>query len=157
MDGRIIVDGADLEHLSLKDRARKMAYLAQFRTVPNITVERMVLHGRFPHLGYPRRCRPEDHACAERAMERAGVRELAHRPLPELSGGQRQRVYLAMALAQDAPYVLFDEPTTYLDVGRQLDVMATAHELARQGKSVILVIHDLCLALRAAGAGGPVL
>jgi len=149
-DGRIVVDGEELETLSLKERARKMAYLAQFRTVPNCTVGRMVLHGRFPYLGYPRRYSKEDYACVERAMERAGVKELARRPLPELSGGQRQRVYLAMALAQDAPYVFFDEPTTYLDVGRQLAVMETAHELAGQGKSVVLVIHDLCLALRTA-------
>lgn len=150
LDGNILVDGVELEEISLKERARKMAYLAQFRTVPNISVERMVLHGRFPHLGYPRRYRPEDHACVEAAMARAKVQELAHRPLTELSGGQRQRVYLAMALAQDAPYVFFDEPTTYLDVGRQMDVMHAAHELARQGKSVTLVIHDLCLALRTA-------
>lgn len=148
--GDILVDGISLEELSLKETARKMAYLAQFRTVPNITARRMVLHGRFPHLSYPRRYRPEDYTRVQQAMEQAGVTELADRPLPQLSGGQRQRVYLAMALAQDSPYVFFDEPTTYLDVGRQLEVMETAHLLARQGKAVILVIHDLCLALRSA-------
>jgi len=150
LGGEILVDGEELEGLRPKQRARKMAYLAQFRTVPNITAERMVYHGRFPHLSYPRRYRPEDRDCVERAMEQAGVTQLAHRSLMELSGGQRQRVYLAMALAQDAPYVFFDEPTTYLDVGRQLEVMETAHELACRGKSVVLVIHDLTLALRTA-------
>lgn len=148
--GEIRLDGAPLDSLTPRERARKMSYLAQFRAVPNITVKRMVLHGRFPHLSYPRRYREEDYRCVNAAMERAGVAELAHRPLPQLSGGQRQRVYLAMALAQDTPYVFFDEPTTYLDVARQLDVMETAHVLARQGKSVTLVIHDLCLALRTA-------
>ena len=150
LSGTILVDGVSTDALSLKERARKMAYLAQSRAVPNITVERMVLHGRFPYLSYPRRYRAEDHACVARAMERAGVSDLARRPLAELSGGQRQRVYLAMTLAQDTPYVFFDEPTTYLDVARQLDVMETAHWLAQQGKSVTLVIHDLCLALRTA-------
>ncbi len=150
LGGDVLVDGTELDGLSLRERGRKMAYLAQFRAIPNITVERMVLHGRFPHLGYPRRCREEDRRCVQRAMERAGVEDLRQRSLQGLSGGQRQRVYLAMALAQDTPYVFFDEPTTYLDVGRQLDVMNTAHELAREGKSVTLVVHDLCLALRTA-------
>ena len=150
LGGEILVDGAALEELSLKETARKMTYLAQFRTVPNITARRMVLHGRFPHLSYPRRYRPEDYERVRQAMEQAGVTELADRPLTQLSGGQRQRVYLAMALAQDTTYVFFDEPTTYLDVERQLEVMEMAHLLARQGKAVVLVIHDLCLALRTA-------
>lgn len=150
LGGEILVDGMGLETLSQKEIARKMTYLAQFRTVPNITAQRMVLHGRFPHLSCPRRYRPEDHERVKQAMEQAGVTELAHRPLPQLSGGQRQRVYLAMALAQDTTYVFFDEPTTYLDVERQMEVMETAHLLAQQGKAVVLVIHDLCLALRTA-------
>ena len=144
------MDGIGLESLSPKGIARKMTYLAQFRAVPNITAQRMVLHGRFPHLSYPRRYSPEDYERVRQAMEQAGVTDLAHRVLPQLSGGQRQRVYLAMALAQDTSYVFFDEPTTYLDVERQLEVMETAHLLARQGKAVVLVIHDLCLALRTA-------
>jgi iron complex transport system ATP-binding protein len=150
LGGEILVDGMELESLSLKETARKMTYLAQFRAVPNITAQRMVLHGRFPRLSYPRRYRPEDYERVRQAMEQAGVMELASRQLPQLSGGQRQRVYLAMALAQDTSYVFFDEPTTYLDVERQMEVMETAHLLARQGKAVVLVIHDLCLALRTA-------
>ncbi len=150
LGGEILLEGRPVGAFVPKERARKMAYLAQFRTVPNITVKRMVLHGRFPYLGYPRRYRPEDYGMVEEAMKRAGVEQLAHRPLAELSGGQRQRVYLAMALAQDAPYLFFDEPTTYLDVGRQLEVMQTARELAREGKSVVLALHDLPLALRGA-------
>lgn len=150
MSGEILIDGSPTTQLMPKEIARKMAYLAQFRSVPNITAKRLVLHGRFPYLSYPRRYRPEDHAAVERAMEQAGVTNLAHRPLVQLSGGQRQRVYLAMTLAQNTPYVFFDEPTTYLDVGCQLEVMETAHMLARQGKAAVLVIHDLPLALRTA-------
>lgn len=148
--GEILLDGEDAERLTPKEKAQKMAYLAQVRSVPNIMAKRMVLHGRFPYLAYPRRYRAEDHAAVKLAMERAGAAEFADRPLSELSGGQRQRVYLAMALAQDTPYLFFDEPTTYLDVGCQLEVMETARTLAEQGKSVVLALHDLCLALRTA-------
>lgn len=150
LGGEILLDERPAGEFSQKERARKMAYLAQFRPVPNITVKRMVFHGRFPYLGYPRRYRPEDDAAVAAAMARSGVTELAHRQLAELSGGQRQRVYLAMALAQETPYLFFDEPTTYLDVERQLEVMQTARELAREGRAVVLALHDLPLALRGA-------
>lgn len=150
LEGEVLVDGAALEELELNRRARKLSYLAQSRTVPNITAERLALHGRFPYLSYPRRYRPEDREAVRAAMERTGAAELAGQLLPRLSEGQRQRAYLAMTLAQDTPYVFFDEPTTYLDVGRQLEVMETARALAREGKAVVLVLHDLPLALRSA-------
>ena len=83
-----------------------------------------------------------------RALDWAGAAELANRPLAELSGGQRQKVYLAMALAQDTAAILMDEPTTYLDVACQLEVMALARRLAEEGRAVVMVLHDLTLALR---------
>lgn len=150
MGGQVLVDGVDLAALSPKEVARKAAYLAQSRSVPNITAGRMVLHGRFPYLGYPRRYRPEDRAAARLALERVGAADLVHRPMPELSGGQRQKIYLAMALAQDTETVFLDEPTTFLDAKHQLEVMNTARWLAGQGKAAVLVLHDLCLALRGA-------
>ena len=110
----------------------------------------MVLHGRFPYLSYPRRYSREDRAMVSRALDWAGAAELADRPLAELSGGQRQKVYLAMALAQNTPTVLMDEPTTYLDVSCQLEVMALARRLAEEGRAVVMVLHDLTLALRCA-------
>jgi iron complex transport system ATP-binding protein len=110
----------------------------------------MVLHGRFPYLSYPRRYRREDHEMVRRALDWVGAAELASRPLAELSGGQRQKVYLAMALAQDTETILMDEPTTYLDVGCQLEVMALARRLAEEGRAVVMVLHDLTLALRCA-------
>lgn len=146
--GEILYDGVDLERLSARQVARKAAYLAQSREIPSITARRMVLHGRFPYLGYPRRYRPEDYAAASRALEWAGAAELADRPLRELSGGQRQKVYLAMALAQDTETVFMDEPTTYLDVRHQLEVMSVSRRLADMGRAVVLVLHDLSLALR---------
>ena len=148
--GQVLVDGAPIESLSPRDVALRAAYLSQSRNVPNITAGRMVLHGRFPHLNYPRRYRPEDRAAAKAALERVGAADLAHRPMAELSGGQRQKVYLAMALAQDTQTIFLDEPTTYLDAGHQLEVMETARWLAGQGKAAVLVLHDLCLALRGA-------
>ncbi len=148
--GEVLVDGVPLKELSARRIAQKIAYLPQSRSVPNITAGRMVLHGRFPYLSYPRRYRREDHEMVKRALEWADAAELVSRPLAELSGGQRQKVYLAMALAQDTETILMDEPTTYLDVGCQLEVMALARRLAEEGRAVVMVLHDLTLALRCA-------
>jgi len=148
--GRVLVDGVALEQLPVRETARKIAYVPQSRAVPGITAGRMVLHGRFPYLSYPRRYRQEDYRMVRQALERVGAADLAGRMLPELSGGQRQKVYLAMALAQDTPTVLLDEPTTYLDVSCQLEVMALARRLAEEGRAVVMVLHDLPLALRCA-------
>ncbi len=148
--GEVLVDGVSIDRLTPRDLARKAAYLPQSRQVPAITARRMVLHGRFPYLSYPRRYSREDRAMVSRALDWAGAAELADRPLAELSGGQRQKVYLAMALAQDTAAILMDEPTTYLDVACQLEVMALARRLAEEGRAVVMVLHDLCLALRCA-------
>ncbi len=148
--GEVLVDGVSIDRLTPRELARKAAYLPQSRQVPAITARRMVLHGRFPYLSYPRRYSREDRAMVSRALDWAGAAELADRPLAELSGGQRQKVYLAMALAQDTAAILMDEPTTYLDVACQLEVMALARRLAEEGRAVVMVLHDLCLALRCA-------
>lgn len=150
LEGEILVDGRSITKMSAKEVAQKIAYLPQSRMVPSITAGRMVLHGRFPYLSYPRRYRAEDHAMVRRALDWVGASELADRTLAELSGGQRQKVYLAMALAQDTKTVLMDEPTTYLDVSCQLEVMALARRLAEEGRAVVMVLHDLTLALRCA-------
>lgn len=148
--GQVLLDGVPLEQFPPRQIAQKAAYLPQSRSVPNITARRMVLHGRFPYLGYPRRYRAEDRAAAQRALEWADAADLADRLLPELSGGQRQKVYLAMALAQDTETILMDEPTTFLDVRHQLEVMALARRMAGQGRAVVMVLHDLCLAMQSA-------
>ena len=148
--GEVLMDGAPLEALSPRERALKAAYLSQSRSTPNITAYKMVLHGRFPHLSYPRRYRKEDYEAVDRALRWADAADVARRSMGELSGGQRQKVYLAMALAQEAPTLLMDEPTTFLDVGHQLEVMAAARRLAKEGRAVVMVLHDLPLALRGA-------
>ena len=150
MGGQVLCDGADLTSLSRRQIAQKAAFLAQSRPQSSILALRMVLHGRFPYLSYPRRYSKEDYAIARRAMDAAGVRPYENTNVSRLSGGQRQGVYLAMALAQDTDTILMDEPTTYLDIHRQLQVMDTARALAEQGKAVVLVLHDIPLALRGA-------
>lgn len=150
LGGEILLDGKPLGDYSPRQAAQKIAYLPQSRAVPSITARRMVLHGRFPYLSYPRRYRREDYEAVDRALAAAGALDLADRPLPELSGGQRQKIYLALALAQETETILMDEPTTYLDVRHQLETLALLRRLAGEGRGAAVVLHDLCLALTAA-------
>ena len=145
--GTISIDGTPLETMTRSEIARKAAYLPQGKTTPDMTVEQMVLHGRFPHLSYPRRYTPHDREVARRAMEQMGLTADAHRPLHTLSGGMRQNAYIAMALAQSTDYILLDEPTTYLDIAHQLELMRTLRTLADDGKGIVAVMHDLPMAL----------
>lgn len=145
-EGQVLLDGEPLPNLAHKAVARKLAFLPQSRPVPDLTARRLVLHGRFPYLGYPRRYSKADYAAADAALAAVGAQALAERDLQALSGGERQKVFLAMALAQDAPTILLDEPTTYLDIDRQFEVMRLLAELRAQGKTVVAVLHDLSLA-----------
>ena len=145
--GEITVDGDNISALGRGEIAKRIAYLAQSKSTPDMTVGQMVLHGRFPYLTYPRRYREEDRIAAKMAMESVGISHLADKPLGELSGGMRQNAYIAMALAQDTDYILLDEPTTYLDVAHRLDLMRLLRRLADGGKGLVMVMHDLPLAL----------
>lgn len=147
LGGEVLLDGR--RDYSPRQAAQRVAYLPQSRTAPNITVRRLVLHGRFPYLSYPRRYGREDYEAVDRALAAADALDLADRPLPELSGGQRQKAYLAMALAQETEAILMDEPTTFLDIRHQLEVLALVRRLAEEGRGVVLALHDLCLALTA--------
>lgn len=148
--GSAALDGRELGELDRRELAKVVAFLPQNRPTPEITVQNLVLHGRFPYLSYPRRYRKADYQAAEAALERMGVGNLSDRMVPTLSGGQRQKVYIAMALAQDTPVVLMDEPNTFLDIAHQLQLMEQAKALAGEGKAVVLVLHDLPLALTVA-------
>lgn len=148
--GSAALDGRELLGLDRGEWAKVVAFLPQNRPVPEIAVKNLVLHGRFPYLSYPRRYRREDYRAAEAALERMGIAELSERTLPTLSGGQRQKVYIAMALAQDTPVVLMDEPNAFLDIAHQLQLMEQAKALAEEGKTVVLVLHDLSMALECA-------
>lgn len=139
-----------LDTFTPKTLARQISYLAQSRQTGDITVQRMVLHGRFPYLSYPRRYRANDFQIAQDAMNRMGIADLADAPIGTLSGGTRQKVYIAMALAQDTPIILFDEPTTYLDISHQLQMMEHARFLSREGKTIVMVLHDISMAMQVA-------
>lgn len=148
--GEIRLEGESLTQLSPGERAKKLACLAQGIPAPDSKLGQLVLHGRFPYLRYPRRYREEDYAAAAEAMSRMGILELADAPMQTLSGGTRQKAYIAMALAQEAPLILMDEPTAYLDIGQQVRFAKLARELAAEGKTLVLVLHDVLLALQLA-------
>jgi iron complex transport system ATP-binding protein len=148
--GIVMLDGTDISLLKRAALAKSIAYLPQARNIPNIAARSLVLHGRFPHLGYPRRYGRDDRDIAQAAMEMTGVSSLADANMAELSGGERQKVYLAMVIAQDARCVFLDEPTTYLDIACQLEIMRLIGALKERGKTVVVVLHDLNLALRCA-------
>lgn len=146
--GDVYLEGKPLRQWKSRDMAKRLAYLPQSRNDANISVFRMALHGRFPYLSYPRHYTREDEEMTLQALERMKISGLADKPVSELSGGEKQRVYLAMALVQDAPILLLDEPTTFLDISAQIELMELLKQLTREGKTVVVVLHDLNLALQ---------
>ena len=146
-DGEVYTDEKDIKTLSRTQVARKIAYLPQEKKIPDMTAGQTVLHGRFPHLNYPRRYSENDIKIAISAMEMLKIEELSQIPMASLSGGMRQNVYIAMALAQDTDYILLDEPTTYLDIANRLKLMDLLKVLANEGKGIVCVLHDLTLAM----------
>ena len=144
--GEIYIDGENTNGVSRRQLAQKVAYLSQGKNVPDMTVSQLCLHGRFPHLSYPRRYGDKDKEIVANALSVLGISELASRPLSSLSGGMRQNAYIAMSLAQDTDYILLDEPTSYLDISHQLELMKTVKKLTNQGKGIVAVLHDLPLA-----------
>lgn len=145
--GEILLDGRPVSAYGRKEFARTVSLLPQVRSVPSITVRSLVSHGRFPHLGLSRQLGAADKTAVEQAMADTGVADWADRDLRALSGGERQRVYLAMALAQETEVILLDEPTTFLDLGRQFEVLDLIRALNARGKTIVMVLHDLAQAL----------
>lgn len=148
--GNILIDGKEIGEYSTSDLAKKVAYLPQNKKAPEISVLKMVLHGRFAHLNYPRRYRSVDMEIAKKSLEKVGMLEHAETLVSKLSGGMQQKVYIAMALAQDSEIILLDEPTTYLDIEHQLRLLELIKQLTGEGKTVVVVLHDLSQALRIA-------
>jgi len=148
--GQVLLDGADIHSKPAKEVAKTLGLLPQSPTAPDgITARELISRGRYPHQGLFKRFSAEDEAAVNHAMELTGTTELADRAVDELSGGQRQRVWIAMALAQETDLLLLDEPTTFLDVAHQLEVLDVVSELNRsRGITVVIVLHDLNLAAR---------
>lgn len=149
-EGRVLLDGQSIHSLPAKKVARTLGLLPQSSIAPDgITVADLVARGRYPHHGLLRQWSPEDERIVGESMAATGVAELADRFVDELSGGQRQRVWIAMALAQQTPLLLLDEPTTYLDIQHQIDVLDLCAELhENQGRTLVAVLHDLNHAAR---------
>ena len=143
------LDGSSVADMNQKALARRLGLLAQSSLAPgDMLVEDLVARGRYPYQSLLRQWSREDDEAVARAMEDAGVASLVGRRVGKLSGGQRQRVWIAMALAQSTEILLLDEPTTYLDLNHQLEVLRLADRLQRAGTTVVAVLHDLHLAFR---------
>jgi len=151
-DGSVLVDGREIETFDQKALARKMGLLSQESTSPNsISVEDLVYHGRYPHRGFFESVTEEDEQAVERAMELAGCTHLRDREVGSLSGGQKQLAWIAMVLAQDTDVLLLDEPTTFLDLHHQLEVMEIVETLREESEiTVVVVLHDIQQAARLA-------
>ncbi|WP_105566017.1 ABC transporter ATP-binding protein [Microbacterium halophytorum] len=147
--GSIVLDGRDIARLAPRAVATRIGLLPQSATAPDgITVAELVSRGRFVHQRLIRQWSPDDEAAVAKAMAETGVSDLSARRVDELSGGQRQRVWIAMVLAQQTPMILLDEPTTFLDVAHQVEVLNLLHRLNRAGRTVVAVLHDLNQAAR---------
>jgi iron complex transport system ATP-binding protein len=148
--GQVVLDGVDINRLRTRDVARRLGLLPQSSIAPEgITVADLVTRGRFPHQTMLRQFSRGDQQAVVDAMAATGVTPLAGRPVDELSGGQRQRVWIAMVLAQETPLILLDEPTTFLDIAHQIELLELFAELnAEQGRTIVAVLHDLNHACR---------
>ena len=147
--GSVLLDGTDIRSVPTKELARRLGLLPQTPIAPDgITVRDLVSRGRYPHQSLLRSWSREDEEAVAAALASTEVTELADRRVDELSGGQRQRVWIAMALAQETAVLLLDEPTTFLDIGHQNDVMELISGMRDGDRTIVAVLHDINQAAR---------
>lgn len=148
--GSVLLDGHDVHHLATKEVAKRLAILPQGPTAPEgLTVLQLVKQGRYPYQNWLRQWSEMDEAAVRSALKATGMEELSERPLDALSGGQRQRAWIAMTLAQGTETILLDEPTTYLDLTHQIEVLDLLFELNEtEQRTIVMVLHDINLACR---------
>jgi iron complex transport system ATP-binding protein len=147
--GSVLLDGEKIGAWPAKKLARTLGLLPQTSIAPDgITVADLVARGRYPHQGLLRQWSRDDERVVAESMAATGVQDLADRYVDELSGGQRQRVWIAMALAQETPLLLLDEPTTYLDIAHQIEILDLCARLHQEGRTVVAVLHELNHAAR---------
>ncbi len=142
-NGNILYDKVCLLEIERRERAKYIAYLPQEHVIPDITVNALVEHGRFPHIGFGRTLSKIDKEKIEYAIKLTNIRDILYKNVKTLSGGERQRTYLAMIIAQDTEVLILDEPTTFLDINYQIEIFDILKTLRNNGKTIILVIHDL--------------
>lgn len=150
LGGQVCLDGEAIQRFATKEVARRIGLLAQNASAPgDITVQELVARGRYPHQPLFTRWRDEDERAVQKAMDATGVTALADQSVDTLSGGQRQRAWIAMVLAQETSILLLDEPTTWLDISHQIDLLELLSALNReQGYTLAAVLHDLNQACR---------
>ncbi len=143
--GKVILHNDDLKTLDSLEIARRLAVLPQSPTVPgSLTVRELVEQGRYPHVGPVRMLRAQDDAAIARALKSTNLLEMVNRDVDQLSGGERQRSWVALALAQETPTLFLDEPTTFLDLGYQMEILQLVRTLNEEEKiTVVMVLHDL--------------
>lgn len=147
--GHVVLDGHEIGSLPAKEVARRLGLLPQSSIAPEgITVADLVARGRYPHQKLLRQWSAADATAVAAALAATGITDLASRGVDELSGGQRQRVWVAMALAQETPLLLLDEPTTFLDIAHQIELLDLFADLHHQGRTLVAVLHDLNHACR---------
>ncbi|MBA4181170.1 MAG: hypothetical protein C0506_11325 [Anaerolinea sp.] len=147
--GRVLLAETDIRHMGAREVARQLAVLPQAPDAgSDLTVRELVWRGRYPHQGILQRATKADYEAVHWAMHGADVADFAERPLAELSGGERQRAWIALALAQQPRVFLLDEPTSFLDIAHQVEVMHLLRRLNHEGMTVVAVLHDLVLAGR---------
>ncbi|MDX7988362.1 ABC transporter ATP-binding protein [Xenorhabdus sp. 12] len=147
--GEVLLDGANIHRYKPKTVARELSLLTQGAAVTeSLTIYDLVSRGRYPYQSFLRQWSPEDEKVVNEALKAVDLWDMSHKLVSELSGGQRQRAWFAMTLAQQTPIILLDEPTTYLDISHQIELLDLCQNLYRQGKTLVLVLHDINLALR---------
>ncbi|MFJ7974476.1 ABC transporter ATP-binding protein [Peribacillus sp. JNUCC 23] len=148
--GAVLLEGKAISRMSTKDVAKQMAILPQTPVAPEgLTVLQLVKQGRYPYQTWLKQWTEEDEKQVTNALKATGIEELKDRPVDSLSGGQRQRAWIAMTLAQDTDIVLLDEPTTYLDMTHQIEILDLLFELNEtEQRTIVMVLHDLNLACR---------
>lgn len=147
VSGSVLLGGTtDISRIPRKELAKRIAFLPQHRAVPEIPVEMLVRHGRYPYLGFSKKLTEKDADAVTHAMRETGIADLSDRMLPTLSGGERQRAYIAMLLSQNADITLLDEPTTYLDARYKFETAALLRRLCSENRTAVAVLHDLPLA-----------
>lgn len=147
--GTVLLDGHDIASMKTKDVATRMGLLPQTPVAPDgLTVADLVARGRHPHQSWMRQWSSDDADVVARCLDQTGVGDLADRTVDSLSGGQRQRVWISMVLAQETDILLLDEPTTYLDLSHSFEVIDLVDELHEAGRTVVMVLHDLNIAVR---------
>ncbi|NLA83269.1 MAG: ABC transporter ATP-binding protein [Clostridiales bacterium] len=147
LSGKVLLNGRNIKEHSSNEIARQISFLPQTRITPEISVYNLVMHGRFPYMGFTRISQEKDKKAVEDALAKMGLAEYRDRNIQTLSGGERQKAYLAMVLAQDTDIIFLDEAITYLDINHQFEILNIILQLKKMGKTLVMVLHDLNSAL----------